>query len=271
MPGSGSWDVIFGADSDQIVLGVDFPVTKRREAGFADLAAKIGPKYSFLQTRLPAWQASQPASGAAHVDQWVDDIRDRPVTAVLGYRVGSVYAAAIAEGLIRWQRPPRVILFDPQLAGIGLLCQELHREIGVISSLLSDDEIERAGKLAAGIAESDPGDVAGTAAAVTGIYREVSSAAFERAGLGSAYCSTSSAPFESYISLISAACQIDPSRAWKRSAAILSSDYASLPGSPSLTGDTSGPIGRSIPLGVSHADLLCSDCVAEAVLGLLEF
>jgi hypothetical protein len=308
MPAWNSWDVIFGANSDQIVLGVDFSVTERREAGLAELASKIGAQYKFLQTKMPFCRTSRGAcgrscadsgagdsragrgacggpcagsgagdpltghgvSGRSYVDSWVDDIGDRPVMAVLGHRVGSVYAAAIAEGLSRWQRAPRVILFNPQVASSTLLGYELQTEISAISSLLSDDEIERAGQLAAEIVGSGPGDVADTAAAVTGFYWEISSVAYERVGLGGEYCRKSFAPFESYLSLLSAADQIDPSRAWKRSTAIVSSDYANLPKGPSPAGDTRSLIGRSIPFDVSYADLLRSDPVAKTVLDLLE-
>jgi hypothetical protein len=270
MPDYSSWDVVFGADRGQIILGVDFPGNQRREARLSELARKLGSQYGFLQTKVPIFRTGRGISGAAYVDRWIDGIRDRPVAAVLGNRVGSVYAAAIADELARWQQAPRVILFNPQFAGTELLGYELHKEISVISSLLSDDEIERATKLAAEVAESEPEDFADTAARVSGFYWEISSVAFERVGIGGAYCSKSFAPFESYISLVSAAGQIDPSSTWKRSVAIVSSDYANLPNGPSPAGDTGTLIGRSIPFSVPHADLLRSDSVAKAVADLLE-
>ena len=270
MPDSGSWDVLFGANPSPLVLSVYFPVAAHREAGFAELAMKVGSKYRFLQAKLPAARAGQQVSGTMYVDRWIDDIRDQPVMAVLGYRVGSVYAAAIAEELARRQSAPKVILFDPQLAGTEFLSREFRREISVISSLLSDDEIARAGRFATEIAESAPDDIANTAATVAGIYWEISSVAFERAGIGGAYCRKSFAPFESYMSLISAADQVDPGRAWKRSAAIVSSDYAGLPNRSPLGDDANSVVGRSIPFSVPHADLLRSDSVAKTVLDLLD-
>jgi hypothetical protein len=260
MPDSDSWDIILGADSDQLVLSIGLPVTGHREAGFADLATRLGSKYRFLQAKLPSSRPGQRIPGDSYVTHWIDDIRDQQVLAVLGYRIGCVYATAIAEGISRWQQAPRVILFNPQFASLELLGHELYREISAISSLLSDDEIERAGRLAAEIAESEPGDVVNAAATAAGIYWEISSAAFDRVGIGGSCCSRSFAPFESYMSLISAAGQIDPSWAWKCSTAIVSSDY-SVP---------SGLIGRSIPFDTPHADLLRSDSVAKEVLDLLE-
>jgi hypothetical protein len=268
MSDSGSWDVIFGAESGQLILSVGFPVESRREAGFAELAAKIGTKYRFLQAKLPSSPPGRWVSGTAYMRHWIDEIQGRPVAAVLGHRVGSVYATALAEVISQWQQAPRVILFDPQVASARLLGHELHKVIKGISSLLSDDEIERAGKLAAEMAESASGDVVDAAAAAAGIYWEISSAAYDRVGIGGTYCRECFTPFESYMSLVSAAGEIDPSQAWKRSTAIVSFDYQD---GPSPTGDSCGMIGHSIPFNVPHTDLLRSDSVAEKVLELLEF
>lgn len=256
------WDVIADADSSHLILGVGLPVTEHREAGFAELAKKIGSKYKFLLAKVPESCLSERVRGNSYVDHWIGGIRGRPVAAVLGYRVSCVYAAAMAEGLTRWQPAPRVILFDPQLASSGLLSHELHNEFNSINSLLSDDEIERAGKLTAEISESD--DLASAAATAAEIYRDISSAAFDRVGLGGGYCSKSSAAFESCISLIVAAAQMDPGSVSRCSTVLLSSDYPDLPGRPFLTDKS------SIQFDVSHIDLLRSDSVAETVLDLLE-
>src|ERR1035441_64329 len=127
MTDSSSWDVISGANSTQVVLSVDFPASRRADAGFPDLAARIGPGFRFLQTRPRAVRSCQRLSGDAYVGPWVSDIalHQHQVLAVLGCRIGSVYAAAIAEGISQWQPMPKVILFDPQFASIELLGLEL--------------------------------------------------------------------------------------------------------------------------------------------------
>jgi hypothetical protein len=271
MPHSGSWDVICGANSRQVVLCVDFPAARRPDASFAELAARIGPGYRFMQTRPPVARSCQRPGGDAYVGPWIDGIRhDRhQVRAIFGYYIGSVYAAAIAGGISRWQPMPKVILFDPQFASNKHLGLEFHREISAISSLLSDDEIERTRKTATEISESPDCDVADTAAEMAGMYREVGSIAYERVGLGGAYDDKLMAPFDSYISWLSVADQIDPSPVWKNSTAIVSSNYSKLPGGESKADDVGCLIGRSIPFDVAHADLLRSDSVAQAVLDLL--
>jgi len=271
MSGSSSWDVICDTESSQVVLSVDFPASRREEAGFAELAARIGPGYRFLQTRPPAARSYQRLCGDAYVGPWIDGIQQdgRQVLAVLGYCIGSVYAAAIAAGISRWQPMPKVILFDPQFATNKYLGLEFRREISAISSLLSDDEIERTKKTATEISESASCHVTDAAAKMAEMYWQVSSVAYERVGLGGAYDDKLIASFDSYMSWLSVAGRIDPSPVWKRSTAIVSSNYFKLPSGESQTDDASCLIGRSIPFDVAHADLLRSDSVAQAVLDLL--
>lgn len=276
MPVPSSWDVISGADSGQVVLGADFPVGRRAEAGFPDLASRIGFRYQFLQTRPPPVElTSRPGQwrrGAAYVSPWIEGIRQaRPhVLAVLGYRIGSVYAAAIAEGIAQWQPMPKIILFDPQFTSAELLCLEFLREISSISSLLGDDEIERARKLVTEISADPSGDMMDVAAEMVEGYLETVTPAFERAGLGDARSEAFTRAFGSYVSWLSAADRIDPGPAWKRSTGLASAGYAGLPGRTRPADGDCGPIGRMIPFDVGHADLLRSESVARAVLDLLE-
>jgi len=268
MPDSSSWDAISGTDSSPVVLGVDFPAMRRHQAGFPDLATRIGPGYRFLQTKLPIARSCHGRCGDTYVGPWLESIRQgrHQVLAVLGYGVGSVYAAAIAEGISRWQAMPKLILFDPQFSTIELLCLEYNREIDAISSLLGDDEIERARKAASEFSQAASSDVAGVAAEMVESYLEVIGAPFERVGLGDARSNKFTVLFESYMSWLSAADQIDPSMAWERSTGITSSGFAGLPARP----DDRGLIGQVISFDVSRADLLRSEPVAQAVLGLLE-
>lgn len=270
MPDLACWEVISGADSGRVVLGVDFPAA-RRGAGFAELSARIGPRYRFLHTREPAARPVRQARGEAYVDRWVERIHEEShqVVAVLGYCVGGLYAAAIAAGIARRQPMPKVILFDPQFVSGRYLVVEFLREIDAISSLLSDQEIEHTRKTAAKITGPATCDLAEAAAEMAGIYWELTSRAFERVGIGSAYNGRFITPICSYITWLSAAGKIDPGPVWKRSTAIVSSDYAGLaPGNRTGVGDDA--IGQQIRFDVGHDDLLRSDSVARAVVGLLE-
>lgn len=272
MPDSSSWDVICDADSSQVVLGVDFPARRRQEAGFPDLAIRIGPAYRFLQAKPPAAGSYQQPNGDAYVGPWLEGIRqDRhQVLAVLGYRLGSVYATAIAEGISRWQPMPKIILFDPQFSSIELLGLEFHREISAISSLLGDDEIKRARKAVTEISKAATGDATNVAAEMVESYLDVITAAFERVGLGDARSDKFILSFISYMTWLSAAGKIDPGPVWKHSTSIASSAYAELTAKAHPTGDSRRFIGQQILFDVGPADLLRSDSVAQAVRDLLE-
>jgi hypothetical protein len=262
------WEAISGTCSGRVVLGVDFPVARRR-AGFAELSARIGPRYRFLQIRPPDPGAVRRPRGESYADRWVEDIRSEPceVLAVVGYCVGSLYAAAIAAGIARVQPMPKVILFDPQFVSGRYLAREFLREIDAISSLLSDQEIEHTRNAAAEILGPASCDLADAASEMADIYWELSSLAFERVGIGSSYNSRLIAPVCSYISWLSGAGKIDPSSVWRRSTAIVSSDYGVL---ASENHGGSCAIGQKISFDVGHEELLRSDAVARTVLGLLE-
>jgi hypothetical protein len=266
-----SWNVICGANSAPTVLGVDFPSAAGRCAGFAELAALIGPDYRFLQANPPSGDSIRGLSGAAYTRACIEEIEQDggAVLAVLGRGIGGVYAAAIAEGIARWQEVPAIILFDPELATAELLSQTLNREIAANMSILSAAEIRRGRELEAKIAMDRHDGLAAIAADLIEDYLEVITAPYERAGLGDPRGHKHTVPFASYISLISAADQIDPRHGWRDSTAIVSSDYSKLPEKDLPSGEQSRLIGTRISFDIDHSDLLRSDCVVGEVLDLL--
>jgi hypothetical protein len=267
MADCGAWDVIFDADSSDVILGADFPHAGR-PAGFAHLARRIGSGYTFLQTRPLMAQPCERLCAGVYIEGWIEGIRQNGlrVSAVLGHKIGAVYATAIAEGISQWQSPPEVILFDPQSPSIALLASEFRREISSISSLLSDDEIERIGRVVRTMCEPDTADLVAAAAGVAGAYSELGSLVYQRVGLGDACANRFLESFESYITWITVARQIDPSFSWQHSAALVSADYGGLAG---YSRGRPAAIGRRIPFDIGHADLLRADCVADEVRWLL--
>lgn len=262
MADSSALDVMTDVGSEQTVLGVDLPSGGGNGAQFAELGARIAARHRYLQVR-PLGGCPDPRLPAdTYIAAWVADIQrdERPVLAVLGHGVGSVYAGEIAECISGWQDPPQVILLDPQVPSMKLLGGELHRDISALSSLLSDDEIECARKMAVEVSETEVPDIAVAAAEIVENYLEAITAAFERAGLGGARGNKLTTHLEWYVSWLSAANQLDPGRAWRRSTALVSSDHS---GFHDL-------IGRRIPFDVSQTDLLRSDSVASTILDLLD-
>jgi hypothetical protein len=291
MPDYDRWDVIVDVEAGQTVLGFDFPSARRSEAGFTELAGLLGTRYRFLRARPLTARPGQRLSASAYLGPWLEEIRrdQRPVGAVLGCRVGSVYAVAAAQAIAQWQPTPQVIVFDPELASPELLGAEFSDEISAITSLLSDDEIEAARQITAGIsglADREPGSrgTAGVAERMMERFLDVIEIPFERAGLGGARHSKLTETFESYISWISAADQLRPAVTGERTTVIMSSDYAAPSGNSMsghawpLRGESAGspsdvPGGRpcrTISCDVSHADLLRRHSVAATVLGLLD-
>jgi hypothetical protein len=268
---SSCWDVIFNSGNAQTVLGIDFPDGKRREAGFAELAARIGLRYRFLQARPVTVRSDRRVSANEYIVPWVEGARQdgHPMRAVLGHRVGGIYAAAIAERISQWQSEPRVILLDPQFVTSKFMGLELHKEISATSSLLSDDEIRRARKIASEISELRPEGVVRAAADAVESYLGVVTAAFERAGLGDPCGSKLSEYFESYMTWLSVAVELDPGHALRKSTVIISCDYTELPGRLYFD-DFGAPAARCIMCDVSHVDLLRSHSVAKEILDLLE-
>jgi hypothetical protein len=270
MPGLAYWEAIAGADSGRaVVLGADAPGIRGR-ARFEQLSAGVGSRYCFLQTKLPPARVSHRTRAEAHVGRWIDEIRkdQHPVIAVLGYCVGSVYAAAIAAGIARQQPMPKLILFDPQFASGKYLTPEFLREVDAIISLLAAQEAEHTVRLAAGIYRPTACDLASAAAEMAGIYWERGLLALEQARLGGAYSARFTGLFDSRASWVPAQ-KIEPGSVWKSTTVILSSDYgrAAPVNGPGRDG---GALGEQLRFDVAHDDLLRSDSVAHAVAKLLE-
>ena len=271
MPTSSHWDVIFNSSSPHTVLGIDFSGRRRREASFAELALRIGSGYRFLQARPVTVRPGRRPSSYEYIVSWVEGAKQdgNPMRAVLGHCVGGIYAAVAAEYISQWQLEPDIILLDPQFASTEFLGRELHKEIGAITSLMSNDEIEYAGKIMGEISDLKSRDMVQVATYAVERYLEAINPAFERSGLGSARGNKLNEHFVSYMAWLSVAAELDPSRALKKSTVIMSRDYAELPGRM-LFDDDADLVGRWIVCDASHADLLRSDSVAKEVLGVLE-
>jgi hypothetical protein len=271
MPDANSWNVISDVESDQIILGVDFPAAGRAEADFADLMTKVGsrwPRYRFLQTAPPDIGVAQRPSPDAYTGQWIQDVRNGQwrVVAVLGYCVGGVFAARVADGVSRHQDPPPVILLDPQFSNARLFRTEAYKIFGVIRSLLPDDKVGYAKGRIDELTGAEPDDMADIGVGLVELYREMGSIALPKLGLDDTRQKEMVQLFESYMSWLSAASRIDPTPVWERSAAIISADYVALAGQDSSIGAACGAAGRQILVEAAHADLLRSDSAVEAVL-----
>lgn len=277
MPNGSSWSVVSAPAPTRIILAIDFPAAGRNEAGFDDLAARMGDAwagYGVLQTVPPAVRLVERPSGDFYTEHWMSGVEwsKYEVVAVLGYCVGSVYAAEIADRLTAFQaRRPEIILFDPQLTDAQLLAAEMHKMIGMAGALFSADEAEQARQRATTIVETHRGGLFDAALEIVGLYREMATIAFRRIGLNDTRRDEVVQLFESYMTWLSAAAQVDPSAGWNRATAITSSDYAGMEsrGETTVTNAVK-VIGRRFPVEVGHAELMRSDAAIELLRGEAE-
>jgi hypothetical protein len=273
MPDATSWNVVSTGKSNRVILGVDFPAAGRAEGSFTELAARLGSEFGFLQTAAPPFSPDQRISGDAYTQRWIDDARQSgwQVAAVLGYCLGSVYTAPIAESISGWQDfPPKTILFDPLQADIRLLGLETRKVIARFGPLLSKDEVELAEKRIAEIVTPEPGvpaDLADVAVALVGLYRDIGIPAFDRLGLNDSRKGEMTRLFESYMSWMSVAAQIDPMRSWRQSTAIMSAEYVRQSDGEASANVWDSIFGEKIALDIAHADLLRSESTVQVILG----
>lgn len=267
MPDANSWNVISDADSDQVILGFDFSSSGRPEAGISDLAT-VGEgwdRYRFLQCVPPDIGVGGRPSADAYTGQWIEDLQNArwQVAAVLGFCVGGVFAARIADAVSAYQAPPRLILFDPHIPDCGLFRNEGYKVFNQIKPLLSDDTFGHVKERIDGLTESAPADMADIGIALVELYREIGSSAFARLGLAQARQDELIKFVDLYMSWISAATRIDPVPLWKRAPAIVSADYVAGLEYDSSSKAACAAVARTIPVEVNHKDLLRSESAAR--------
>lgn len=263
MPNAQSWSVISAPTSNRIILGVDFPAAGRREAGFPELVAKMGSawsQYGFLQTVPPTVGLADRPTGDSYTEHWMQagDWEQYEVVGVFGYCVGSVYAAEIARRLTLTQSTaPKVVLFDPQLTDVQLLANEMHKMIAIAGPVFSEEEAEQGRRRATAIVEGPSATLVEAAVEIVDLYRELATVAFQRIGLSDKRRDEVVRLFESYMTWLSAAAQVDPSDVWQRSIGITSDDFAEQEqsGDPMVV-DAVKVLGRRFPLSLGHADLM---------------
>lgn len=273
MPNAQSWSVISAPTSNRIILGVDFPAAGRREAGFPELVAGMGSawsEYGFLQTVPPTVGLADRPTGDSYTEHWMrgGDWEQYEVVAVFGYCVGSVYAAEIARHLALTQSTePKVVLFDPQLTDVRLLANEMRKMIAMAGPVFSEEEAEQGRRRAVEIVEGPSTVLVEAAVQIVELYRELATLAFKRIGLSDGRRDEVIRLFESYMTWLSAAAQVDPSEVWKRSVGITSEDFAEQErsGEPMIV-DAARVLGRRFPLSLGHADLMRDEAAVRVLL-----
>ncbi|MFF8914663.1 hypothetical protein ACF08M_15400 [Streptomyces sp. NPDC015032] len=134
-----TWREISRGETDDVVLVVDFDATGRNEARFSDLMGNLKIPVTCWETVPQTLFTGSPPAVDGFVDGWTEEVRSsgRRVTAVMGFCVGGVYAAALADRAREWQKEcPMVILFDPEKASGITLYWQFHKVIGTMDLVL---------------------------------------------------------------------------------------------------------------------------------------
>jgi hypothetical protein len=255
----GSWQPLMQA-SGNLILAVDFGATDRTEAGFPDLAALLSPRRTIWETRQPP-AGPELSTDRNYVAWWLEGLphQDSPVDAVLGYCVGSVFAAAIASEIeLRQGRAPLLVFFDPEPPTRGRLLRDFDSAIDQLAPMLADQEQLRLHD-AAGLALDASSDFSGFCSALVETFSAGVASAFAGLEVGPKLTAELMGSFSSYISYVSAAYQPALPESWPTATAIISRtprDWVELPS-------------EQVHFDVDSADLLRDAGVARAVSEIL--
>lgn len=268
-----SWKALNTVESPELVLALDFPITGRAEAAFADLTAVA---------RMPAgvWQVvpgpvapDEPIGLSGYLRPWMDELRSdgRPVRAVMGYCAGAALAAAVVAELAPSQsREPRLVLFDPETVSVATAHAQFGRVVANLASVLEPEEIEVVRAAAEDLA--GPGDISVQAftSGLFSVFRPIGEKALRRAGVEDAYSGELLGLIGSFMSYLTAASRYEPRPAWRRAVAISSatagSGLSGLPGAPAPL----DVVAEEFRFPIEHQDLLRDPSVAQRVAQILE-
>ncbi|WP_411106763.1 hypothetical protein [Streptomyces sp. cmx-4-9] len=262
---TGSWRRLSEGDPHRTVLAVDFDSSARPEAGFPRLAPLLPPGREIWLTGQPEEAESRLLDAEAYLSRWraLPGGADAHVDTVMGYCVGSVFAAALADDIAQRQGVrPALLLFDPEPVEAMSLYRDLEKAVGAMSVL---SEEERAGHAAEALtlctaAGTGADAFRATALQVVKVYETAAGTAFERLGLDEETADDLMGMFRSYVSYLTAARGLDPAPGWATAVALTSA--GSSPGAPLALREQGFPL----PTG----ELLNDRNVAEAVHRFLE-
>jgi hypothetical protein len=258
------------ADSEGVVLAVDFDTTGRVEARFADLVANMGPAFEVRESVPPPALAGRQLSGADYVDHWAAPLEaERPrVHAVLGFCGGAIYAAPIAERVGRIQgRTPELILFDPELSTAQTLFWQFHKIMGFLAGTLSAQQIAEAREIGQAAFDRIP-EAVPLKDELMRQMRELGGPALVALGLDEKRREELFGVFESFLSYLAAASEIDPREAWSTAVAFNSATPLSGLNAMRSSG-VQVTVGKEVGIEAEHGTLLSDKGVAAAVLELL--
>jgi hypothetical protein len=262
-----------GTRRDGLLLMVDFDATGRTEARFSDLSQNLETDYPVWETSPPPVGSEAARSGAGHVEYWLRRVEEErhPVRALLGFCAGSVYAAALADRIAAVHGgPPQLILLDPEVTVRQTLMWQYSKVVGLLSSVITKEETAQARAAGQSLSDACP-QVRELKDQLMRLVREVCEPAFEQAGLTEALRAELLETFDSFMSYLAGAADLDPLPRWRSATALSSATpFSGMKGmrSAGMGADTLS-VANELEFDVEHAAMLADKDVATAVFKIL--
>ncbi|MGY1434175.1 hypothetical protein [Streptomyces reniochalinae] len=272
---SSTWAPLRTSSSSEVILCADFHTTGRPEAGFSDLVPQLEHDGNYWLIAPPAVAPDSGVDVDEYIGSWLAPVRESGMTvrAVLGFCVGSVYGASLADELAKSQgTAPKLIVFDPEPTQLVTIQYQLTKVLDMLDTILSEAERAEIHAELGKYLRLDGMTVGRYAAEMFGEFRRISDGAFARAGLDTEYSAEMWSLFSSFLSYLSLAEGLNPRPAWLDATALSSSSPHNGLNRLKVTGEmgTGEFVAHEIRFDEDHAELLRSPGVAETVDKLLE-
>ncbi|MFD4012217.1 hypothetical protein ACFWRX_25600 [Streptomyces albidoflavus] len=219
-----SWRRIGEGDPARTVLAVDFDSTGRPEADFRRLAARLTPGREIWQTTQPVEAEHELLSAADYLSRWRRlPEGPRRIDTVMGYCVGAVFAAALADEIAEAQgERPALLLLDPEPVERQSLYRDFRKTVDTLTVVPEQERSAAIAEVVRVTAADD--DFTGLAAQVVKAYETVAGTAFDLLGFEEETSEDLLGLFRSYVSYLHAARQLDPEPGWATALALTSAD-----------------------------------------------
>jgi len=270
-----SWIAHTAGRTNSVAIAVDYPMTGRGEAGFAEFAPLLGEELGVWETSPAVLAGPGPVTGAEYVDSWLRDLREAgtPVRAIFSFCAGAGYVAALDRGIRTWQeQPPQLILFDPELPVALTLHWQFRRVLARFAMFLSEAELQAVTDDADRAYQRNPEDIAALHTEIDRIYYEFGAVCIERAGLDPRHGAELLAAFDSFARYLVGGAQVQgaagPGAITDRIIAISSNTPTN---GLNLVPEEqrAALVGKEIRLDIPHPQLLAHPDVARTVNQLL--
>ncbi|MBP2056675.1 hypothetical protein J2Z21_009694 [Streptomyces griseochromogenes] len=254
------WKVLCQGATEKVVLAIDFGVTGRPEAGFADLVSQLDGDFTVWESRPPPGGGVEALSGEDYVAHWLAGVHpaEESTVAVFGFCVGAVFAGRLAEAFVsETGRRPEIVLFDPETPDPKTLFRDFRGAVDRLSALLPDE------KLTAAQAEGEEiygrlRDYSPLCFELAELFGRTTKMAFDLAGLDPEIGAEVAGTFTSYVSYLRAANELGRPRSWSDAIAMSSFPL-----------DEGSGIGRRMEFETDHGEILRTHAVAQAVRRIL--